>query len=236
MRLNKFIAESGYCSRRKADEFIFAGNVKVNNQTCTNPAIQVDEINDTVSIFKTLLKPEVNKVYYLLNKPVRIVSSAADEKGRETVIDLIKSNHRIYPVGRLDFLTSGIILLTNDGELTKTLTHPSSEVIKKYHVVANRDLSKEEITKLENGVIIDHKKTSKARIFEHKKNQFLIEIHEGRNRQIRKMLEAIGAEVVYLDRVEFAGLTYSSLKRGEYRELKKTEIERLKNYQGRKNG
>ncbi|MCB0279219.1 MAG: rRNA pseudouridine synthase [Calditrichaeota bacterium] len=235
MRLNKYIAHSGYCSRRKADELIFAGSVKVNDSVITNPATMVSE-KDSVYVNSELLHIDHNLVYILLNKPLYTITSRSDEKNRETVIDLIETDSRIYPIGRLDYMTTGILLLSNDGELTQKLSHPSNEIKKTYRVTVKGRLETADINKLENGIMLDNRLTYPATVTSIKsttdRSSFQIQIHEGRNRQIRRMIDVLGYELISLDRVTYAGLTYGKLARGEYRFLSKKEIDSLKKQAG----
>ena len=235
MRLNKYIAHSGFCSRRKADEYIFASKVTVNNQIETNPAIDI--INrDIVVVDNHLIKLESKQVYFLLNKPLYTITSVKDEKQRKTVIDLINTTFRIYPIGRLDFMTTGVLLLTNDGELTQKLSHPSSEINKSYSVRVQGDVNTNDIDQLKNGIKLDNKLTYPAKISHIKRfknmSQFEIEIHEGRNRQVRRMIDALGYNLISLDRIQYAGISYDKLNRGDYRNLSQNEITYLKQLVG----
>ena len=230
-RLQKVIASSGYCSRRKAEELITLGKVKVNGEVINTLGVKV-KYSDTITINNVTLKLEP-KEYVLLYKPRGTVSSAHDDKGRKTVTNIVESSNRLYPVGRLDYDTSGIILLTNDGELTNLLIHPSHEVEKVYLVKIDEVVNPTLVKSLSNGVIIDGKKTGKARVkikkIDKKKKSSLIEltIYEGRNHQVKKMFEAIGYKVSKLKREKFAGLTLAGLKSGEYRHLNIKEVKKL---------
>lgn len=232
-RLQKVIANSGYCSRRKAEELIEAGKVKVNGKTIYELGTKVDS-NDTIMINNKSLKKE-DKVYYLLNKPRQVITSVSDDKGRKTVVDLIDTKERIYPVGRLDYDTTGALILTNDGELANMLMHPSSNINKVYIAKVKGLIGKKEINKLESGVVIDGFKTSKstARIKKYDKttDTSIVEltIHEGKNHQVKKMFEAIGYDVIKLKRERIAFLNVNDLKSGEYRKLNPKEIKKLYN-------
>ena len=232
-RLQKVIANSGYCSRRKAEELIEAGKVKVNGKTIYELGTKVDS-NDTIMINNKSLKKE-DKVYYLLNKPRQVITSVSDDKGRKTVVDLIDTKERIYPVGRLDYDTTGALILTNDGELANMLMHPSSNINKVYIAKIKGLIGKKEINKLESGVVIDGFKTSKsiARIKKYDKttDTSIVEltIHEGKNHQVKKMFEAIGYDVIKLKRERIAFLNVNDLKSGEYRKLNPKEIKKLYN-------
>ena len=230
-RLQKIIANSGYCSRRKAEELILNGKVRVNGEVINTLGSKVS-YSDTIIINGVTLKLEP-KEYVLLYKPRGVVSSAHDDKGRKTVVDIVESENRLYPVGRLDYDTSGLLLLTNDGELTNLLIHPSHEVEKVYVAKIDDIVIPSLVKSLEKGIIIDGKKTGKARVkikkIDKKKKSSLIEltIYEGRNHQVKKMFEAIGYHVSKLKREKFAGLTLDGLKSGEYRHLNIKEVKTL---------
>lgn len=230
-RLQKVIAESGYASRRKAEELIKAGKVYVNGIKITEMGYKVNG-NDLIDINGKPLKKE-DKEYYLLNKPRCVVTTTSDDKNRKTVTDIIETTKRIYPIGRLDYDTTGVLLLTNDGELTNILNHPSSEVTKVYLAKIEGIVEPFKVKKLEQGVVIDGKKTSKARVrikkIDKKNNASYIEltIHEGRNHQVKKMFEAIGYNVIKLKREKYAFLDVKSLKSGEYRKLTTKEVKSL---------
>ncbi len=232
-RLQKVISNSGYCSRRKAEELIKNGKVRVNDVIVTEMGHKVSG-NDKILIDGKMLSYD-EKEYYLLYKPRGIITSTKDEKNRKTVVDLIKTDKRIYPVGRLDYDTSGIIILTNDGKLTNLLIHPRNEIDKVYIAKIKGILTKEEIFKLTNGVIIDGVKTSKSKVklkkIDKKNLTSIVEItiHEGRNHQVKKMFEAVNHEVVKLKREKFDFLDLTGLKSGEYRKLNTKEVKKLYN-------
>ena len=231
-RIQKIIAQSGYCSRRKAEELITEGRVKLNGSLVNELGTKAN-YTDAITIDGTSINNKEEKEYYLLNKPRGIIASTNDEKNRKTVVDLIKTNKRIYPVGRLDYDTTGVLLLTNDGELTNLLLHPSNEVEKVYVAKLEGIVSKEELAKLCRGVVIEGKKTGKARAkitkIDKKSNTCVVEltIHEGRNHQVKKMFEAIGYQVLKLKRERFAFLTTIGLNSGEYRALSVKEVKTL---------
>ena len=233
-RLQKIIAESGICSRRKAEELILEGKVKVNGKLVNELGFKAEK-TDKITVNGKLLSIE-EKVVYLLNKPKNVISSVKDEKGRQTVIDLIDCPYRLYPIGRLDFDSSGLLLLSNDGELTQKMLHPKYNIDKTYEVTIDGLINKEEVSKLENGVYIDNIKTAPAvikfkRKNENKKTSFLeVTIHEGRNREIRKMFQSIGYNVIRLNRIKEANITLGTLQPGEYRKLKPIEVVKLKKY------
>lgn len=230
-RLSKVIASSGITSRRKAEELIDKGLVKVNGKVVKEQGTKVDT-SDIIEVNNHVLKKEL-KEYYLLYKPRGVVTTTNDEKNRKTVIDLVDTTKRIYPVGRLDYDTTGVLLLTNDGELTNILTHPSSNIDKVYVAKVKGLIGKIQISSLEKGIIIDGVKTSKskARIlkYDKKTDSSYVEliIHEGRNHQVKKMFEAIGYEVIKLKRERYAFLTLDGLNPGEYRKLSVKEIKKL---------
>ncbi len=230
-RLQKVIANSGYCSRREAEKLIVSGRVSVNNKVVTELGAKVSD-NDEILIDGVKLYKE-QKEYYLLYKPRGVVSTSHDDKGRKTVVDLINTNARIYPVGRLDYDTTGVLLLTNDGELSNLLTHPKNNVDKIYIAKIKGILDVGSIKKLENGVIIDGYKTSKARVkvrrIDKKNNTSIVQItiHEGKNHQVKKMFEAVGHEVLKLKREVFAFFTTGNLNAGEYRRLTIKEVKQL---------
>lgn len=228
-RLQKVIANSGYCSRRKAEELIKNGKVLVNGKKIEELGFKVDG-NDIITVENKSLKKE-NKEYILLYKPRGVVTTTSDEKGRKTVLDLIETNKRLYPVGRLDYDTSGLLLLTNDGELTNILIHPKNEIDKVYIAKINGIMNGFEIKTLEKGVLIDGKKTApcKVKVRKKEKDSSIIEltIHEGKNHQVKKMFETIGFKVLKLKREKLAFLNLSGLKPGEYRYLSIKEVKML---------
>ncbi len=231
-RLQKVISDNGYTSRRKAEDLIKQGKVLVNGEVATIG--QKVNTTDEIIIEGNILSKDIDsKVYYLLNKPRGVVTTASDEKGRKTVIDLIETEKRIYPVGRLDYDTTGCLLLTNDGELTNKLTHPSNNIDKVYIAKIKGIITGVDINKLKNGVKIDNFKTSKCRVklksFDKKSQTSLVEltIHEGHNHQVKKMFEAVGYDVIKLTRTRFAFLDVKSLKSGEYRQLLPHEVKKL---------
>ncbi len=231
-RLQKVIALSGYCSRRKAEELIVQGKVKVNGELITHMGHKVS-FNDNIEIEGNPITNREDKVYFLLNKPRGVVTTSSDDKGRKTVVDLIKTDKRIYPVGRLDYDTTGLLILTNDGELTNYLTHPKNDIEKVYVAKVKGFVTKNDLKKLCNGVVIDGKRTSKAKAkilkIDKKNNSTIVEliIHEGRNHQVKKMFEAIGYMVLKLKRESISFLTLDGIKSGEYRELSIKEVKKL---------
>ena len=231
-RLQKVIANLGYCSRRHAEELIINNKVKVNGNIVNELGSKVKK-GDTIEVEGNILDNNKNYEYYLLNKPREVISAASDDKGRKTVVDFIKTDARIYPIGRLDYDTTGIILLTNDGELANLLMHPSSNIDKVYVARINGIVHGSDIMKLRNGVVIDGKKTSKAKVklkkVDKKMNKSIVEltIHEGRNHQVKKMFEVLGYDVVKLKREKYANLDLTKVKVGEYRKLSFKEVTTL---------
>lgn len=233
MRLQKYLANAGIASRRKCEELILDGKIEVNGIVVTELGTKVSK-KDVVKYNGIIVKPEEEKVYILLNKPIGYVTTAKDQFNRDTVLDLVKINKRIVPVGRLDMYTSGALILTNDGEFVNMLTHPKNEINKTYNVTVKGIVTKEEILKLENGVEIDDgyiTKSAKVKILkiDEEKNisRIQITIHEGRNRQVRKMCEAINKKVLALHRSSIGNIDVKDLKLGNWRYLTNKEIENL---------
>ncbi len=231
IRLNRFLSNSGVCSRRDADMYIQTGCVTVNGKMVSELGSKVS-LNDEVRFNGQLLNPE-NKVYLLLNKPKGYVTTTEDPQERKTVMDLIKNacSERIYPVGRLDKETSGVLLFSNDGELVKKLTHPSYNKKKIYHVFLDKPLTKAHLLEIARGIVLDDGPIAADAISypnEEDKREVGIEIHSGRNRVVRRIFEQLGYKVEKLDRVLFAGLTKKNLPRGKWRFLTPSEITQLK--------
>lgn len=231
IRLNKFMANSGICSRREADEFIQQGLVKINGKVVTELGTKISH-SDTVEYDEKIVTLE-NKCYILLNKPKDCVTTSDDPNGRTTVLDLVKGacNERIYPVGRLDRNTTGVLLLTNDGDLASKLTHPKYVKKKIYHVWCDKDISEEDMQRIADGIELEDGPIHADAISyatEKDRNQAGIEIHSGRNRIVRRIFESLGYHVTKLDRVYFAGLTKKNLPRGRWRYLTQEEVNYLK--------
>ncbi len=231
IRLNKYIANSGICSRREADELITQGLVEVNGKVVTEMGYQVQK-TDKVIFDGQGITPE-KPVYVLLNKPKGYISTTKDEKARKTVMDLVAnaSPYRVFPVGRLDRSTTGVILLTNDGHLTKKLTHPSFNMKKIYHVTLDRKLDRADLNTIAEGIRLEEgiaEVDSISYIEGKPKNEIGIEIHIGWNRVVRRIFQRLGYEVEALDRVMFAGLTKKNIKRGHWRILTELEVNNLK--------
>ncbi|CDE49764.1 pseudouridine synthase [Firmicutes bacterium CAG:460] len=231
-RLQKVIASYGYASRRKAEDLIRHGKVLVNGKVITELGTKV-LANDIISIDGVIINKDVKHEYYLLNKPRQVISSVEDKLGRITVRDLINTEARIYPVGRLDYDTTGLIILTNDGDFANMLMHPSYEIEKTYVAKINKVLDKDDINKLKKGIVIDNRKVDikrfKVRKKDVEKNTSIVEltIVEGRNHIVKKIFESMRIDVIKLSRVSYAFLTLDGLKSGEYRKLSIKEIKKL---------
>lgn len=231
-RLQKVIASYGYASRRKAEDLIRHGKVLVNGKVITELGTKV-LANDIISIDGVIINKDVKHEYYLLNKPRQVISSVEDKLGRITVRDLINTEARIYPVGRLDYDTTGLIILTNDGDFANMLMHPSYEIEKTYVAKINKVLDKDDINKLKKGIVIDNRKVDikrfKVRKKDVEKNTSIVEltIVEGRNHIVKKIFESMRIDVIKLSRVSYAILTLDGLKSGEYRKLSIKEIKKL---------
>lgn len=229
-RLQKVIAQAGICSRRKAEELVKDGKVKVNNEVVTL-GMQV-ESSDTITVCGKLIRKE-EKVYFLLNKPRGVICTASDDKNRKTVVDLIKTDKRIYPVGRLDYDTTGALILTNDGELANVLMHPKNGITKVYYVKMEGKLLGDEIHTLERGIVVDNKTLKpdkiKFRKYDASTNVTYASVilHEGHNHEIKKLFEYINHPVIKLKRESIAFLDILSLKSGEYRMLNPKEVQKL---------
>ena len=233
MRINKYLASCGVASRRGADKLIEDGVVKINGKICS-AGDDVSVGHDSVSVNGKLVGSIKQYDYYIMNKPKGYVCTVKDDKGRKTVMDLLPPNNkRLFPVGRLDYDTEGLLILTNDGDLTFKLTHPKNEVPKTYLVKTEKPVTDADLIKLRSGVIIDGVKTKKCnvRLIETNKtgSKLHITISEGRNRQVRKMFEAVNNCVDFLKRIKIGDLTLSGLDRGEVRPLNRAEIEYLLN-------
>lgn len=229
MRLQKYMAKSGVASRRKSEKMIEEGLVKVNGKIVTHQGMEIDPKLDIVKVNEKTIKLEENKVYIMMNKPLGYVTTMDDEKDRKIIMDLIEDvEERIYPVGRLDMDTSGLILLTNDGNVTNKITHPRNQVVKKYIAIVEGTPNKLELTKFRKGLMIEGKRTSPAtiKIVKNYETESIleIEINEGRNRQIRKMCEAINHPIKKLKRVSIGEIQLGGLQFGEWRYLDDEEM------------
>ena len=231
-RLQKVIANSGYTSRRNAEKLITDGRVSVNGEIVTELGTKVD-VNDVILIDGVEINKEEKKVYYLLNKPRGYISSVTDDKGRKTIVELIDTDLRIYPVGRLDYNTTGIILLTNDGEFANHLMHPRNNIKKTYLAKIEGILSKDDIIQLKKGIVIDGRRVDtsnfKVKKKDLEKNNSLVEITiiEGRNHIVKNIFSSLKHDVIKLTRTAYAFLNVDNLKSGEYRELTLKEVKKL---------
>lgn len=232
MRLNKYIADSGIASRRKADDLIANGNVKINGRTVTEMGCQVED-GDVVEVNGSVIRPEEEKVYLLLNKPLGYITSVSDDRGRAVVTELVSDiNARVFPVGRLDYNTSGLLIMTNDGELAYRVTHPKHELTKTYRARVSGVISPQKLARLRKGVDIGGYVTRPARVevvMQGERSAVVeITIHEGKNRQVRKMFAAVGNNVQELERIKIGRIMLGHTKPGHYRKLTKEEIEYLR--------
>ena len=233
-RLQKFLAQNGIASRRKCEEYILQGKVKVNGNVVTQLGTQIDPEKDEVRFLNELVKNTNTKhIYILLNKPIGYVTTVQDQFNRETVMDLIDIKERLVPVGRLDMYTSGALILTNDGDFVYKITHPKHEITKTYNVTLKGKITKDEIENLRAGVVIDDYKTKPAKVrilkIDEQKDISRVEIiiHEGKNRQVRKMCEAIGKKVLALHRSKIGDIGVQNLKIGKWRYLTESEVKKL---------
>ncbi len=235
IRLQKYLANQGVCSRRKAEEYILQGLISVNGTIITELGYKIDENKDEICFNGKKINKINKKIYILLNKPIGYVTTTKDQFKRDTVIDLIKIDEKILPVGRLDMYTSGALILTNDGDFIYKITHPKYEIEKTYNVTLKGIITEEEIEKLRNGLKIENYISGKAKVkilkLDKEKNISRIEItiHEGKNREVRKMCNTIGRKVLALHRSKIENINVKNLKIGEWRYLTKSEIEMLIN-------
>ncbi|MDI6765895.1 MAG: pseudouridine synthase [Bacteroidota bacterium] len=230
IRLNKYLATAGIASRRKADEMIQEGKVKVNGKIVVDLGVKIDPVKDKIFVNEKQVVLLDELVYIVFNKPKDCITTTRDERGRITVMDYLRVKQRVFPIGRLDRSTSGVLLLTNDGEFANRLMHPKYEVKKAYKVALDNPLTAEDSRKLSEGIRLSDERTKPAKVFfmPGGKNQVVgIVIHEGRNRQVHRMFEALGYKVEKLDRVGYGDITYEGLPRGRWRYLTKGEIRML---------
>lgn len=235
IRLQKYLADCGIASRRKAEELILQGKVEVNGKVETQLGIKISPEKDEIKYDGKIIKPQKDYVYILLNKPIGYVTTAKDQFNRDSVLDLVKTNKRLVPVGRLDMYTSGALILTNDGDFVYKVTHPKHEINKTYTVTLKGKVKDEDIQKLKNGVQIDEYITKPAKVkilkIDEDKNQSRLEItiHEGKNRQVRKMCEAVGYKVLALHRSKIGEIGVKDIPLGKWRYLSKEEIDKIIN-------
>jgi 23S rRNA pseudouridine2605 synthase len=234
IRLNKYLSQAGIASRRSCDDLIMAGMIKVNGEVIDQVGVSIDEKTDRVEYQGKPVSLPDEYIYIILNKPKGIMTTARDQYERKTVLDLIPLNKRIYPVGRLDSDTSGLLLVTNDGMMTHALIHPRYKIPKKYHVMLDKKLKPISKYTFEHGLELDGQKTAPCKLQEIRiidNASFVeVELHEGRNRQIRRMFELLGYRVQRLERISFGPLILTGLRRGEWRYLTRREISMLKKY------
>ena len=231
-RLQKILSRAGVASRRAAEVLIAEGHVTVDGKVVKELGTKVDASSADIRVDGRKINLNVEKIYIILNKPRRVLSSVSDDRGRQTVVDLIDDvSEKIFPIGRLDYNTEGVLLLTNDGELANALMHPSSEIDKKYVAVIKGRVDEERLDRLRVGIKLDDGMTAPALInvtaLDDDSSTVEITIHEGRNRQVRRMFSAIGYNIKRLRRVSFAGLTVEGLKLGEHRRLNRHELDKL---------
>lgn len=228
VRIAKYLASCGLGSRRKCEEIITLGKVTVNGTSIISPALNVSPETDVIKLSGKTLEPQ-KKVYYLVNKPIGYTCSLADEHAKKLVVELVPAGELVWPVGRLDRDTSGIIILCNDGELTQHLTHPKYEKSKTYVATLDKPLTSEQLDELAAGIELEDGRIKPDSVRQLDDNKYEITVHSGRNRLVRRIFEHFGRDVVALDRTKFSFLEAGSLKSGSYRRLNKQEIERLKN-------
>ena len=237
MRINKYLAECGLTSRRKCEEYVIGGEVTVNGKVVTDLSMQVN-YSDTVTVGGKKVSPVSKHVYLMLNKPKGCVTTVSDDKGRKTVLDIVRGDYpetRLFPVGRLDYDTEGLLILTTDGDLCNRITHPSSEIEKTYTAKLEGSVSESDLAAVRRGVDLDGRRTGKSRArlvsYDRKTNISTVEItiREGMNREVRRIFESIGKNVVFLKRVAIGDLRLRGVDRGAYRKLTKEEVEYLKN-------
>ena len=235
IRINRYLSMCGIASRRKAEELVLAGKVEVNRRVVRDLATRVDPRRDRVFVDGNEAIPEQHNLYLVLNKPKDTITTLSDERGRRTVMSLVRSRQRVYPIGRLDRNTTGVLLLTNDGAFAHRLMHPKFEIEKSYRVSCDRVVSHEHIEQLRKGVRIGRQASGPAQVYplaEGRGHDVGIVIHEGKNRQVRRMFEELGYEVLKLDRVAYGPVTKEGLARGETRSLTHSEIRALRKLAG----
>ena len=228
MRLNKFLSTAGVASRRKCDELIKDGRISVNGKVVTEMGVDINEKKDVVAFDNQRVVGRASFVYYKLNKPKGYICSASDEHGRKTIFDLIDLPERLFSVGRLDYDTEGLLILTNDGDFANRITHPSSHIEKEYQVTVEGEVLESEMAVMRKGVVVDGNRMPSAKVkwlsYEKGFTKLSVVIDEGQNRQVRRMFEAIGKTIKLLKRVRIGGVTLGGLPRGQYKELKPQEL------------
>lgn len=227
VRLNKYIASSGICSRRMADKLIDEKKVKVNNKIVIEKGTVVDKEKDVIKVNNKVIRIQEEKKYILMNKPVGYVTTSKEQFNRPCVLDIIAEKNRVYPVGRLDMDTSGLLILTNDGDITNKITHPKNHICKTYEVKTKSNLSLEDMQRLESGVDIGGYVTMPAKVQKINENKYSITISEGKNRQVRKMFESVGNKVERLKRISIGKLTLDGIDVGKYKYISYEEIKKV---------
>ena len=226
--LNKFLANAGVASRRKSDELILQGLVKVNGKVVKDLGVKIS-LKDKVTVDGKQINIKEKKIYILLNKPNDYITTTSDEKNRKTVLDLVNISERVYPVGRLDRKTTGVLLLTNDGELANRLMHPKYQIEKEYKIIIDKPIFDKQLKQLIKGINLEDGVAKATEVYLGKDDkEVYVTVHEGRNHLVRRMFESMGFEVLKLDRIRYAFLTKTGLKRGEWRTLKSSEVLALK--------
>lgn len=233
IRINKYLADAGIGARRAVEEFITAGMVKVNGKVVTDLSTRI-QLEDFVTVKGEPVTDRRFLVYFLLNKPKDIITTASDELGRTTVLDLIRSKYRVFPVGRLDRNTTGALIITNDGDLAYRLTHPKFEIKREYKVGLDKDIDLRDARKISHGIELEDGKTGACEVFVEPKDHSVVRLilAEGKNREVRRIFKALGYEVKKLDRKRFATLSTTGLRRGEHRQLTKAEVRELRDLVG----
>jgi len=235
IRINRYLSMCGVASRRKADEMVLEGRVEINHRVVRDLGTRIDPVRDRVYVNGQQIVRVHDYVYLVMNKPKDTITTLSDERGRTTVTSLLQSKQRVYPVGRLDRNTTGVLLFTNDGEFAHRLMHPRFEVPKSYRVTCDQPVAREHLERLHRGVLLEEGETAPADVYviPHGKGKEIgITIHEGRNRQVRRMFESLGYEVTRLDRVAYGPVTKEGLARGKTRRLTHGEIRKLKELAG----
>jgi 23S rRNA pseudouridine2605 synthase len=235
IRINRYLSMCGIASRRKADELVLQGKVEVNGRPLTHLGAKIDPARDKVFVEGKQVTRVHDFVYLVMNKPKDTITTLSDEKGRTTVMSLVKTKQRVYPIGRLDRNTTGVLLLTNDGDFANAMMHPKYEIPKSYHVTLTEPLKPEDADRLRKGIRLEDGTTAPAELYilpGGKRKEIGITIHEGKNRQVRRMFEALGYEVKKLDRVAYGPITKEGLSRGQTRPLTHSEVRKLKEMAG----
>jgi 23S rRNA pseudouridine2605 synthase len=231
MRLNKYLSKSGVASRRESDNLIQMGTTEVNGKLCLDPAYSVKD-NDIIKYDGKKIEPENNKYVFMLNKPKKVITTVKDTHGRRTVLDLVNLNVRVVPIGRLDQDTTGLLLLTNDGDLHQYLTHPKNKIPKDYEVEIEGKLNESQIKKISHGIYIGNREYGKAEVINQKtkkgRSEVLLRLRQGKKREIRRLMFRLKVKIYNLKRINFAGIKIGDLKIGDYRELSKSEIKKLR--------